>query len=425
MSPVRPSVCFVSWRAWPAIDPQAEGFVGGSESRAWLFARGLAVTGRFDVRFAIRHHRLIRERMREGVTIVPVLDRLRPMREEVSRYVEVTGGFPPLRLRRWTWPLLWQVPLLAVCRPFRQASVDPLYPHPLLQQVNADAWCTFGANAAALQVVVTAQSLGRPSILFLGADADLDCLSASAPGGTSPYGEPLELCRRALIEASAVIAQTEHQRQLLQERSGREAVVIENPIDLHIWGAPADPLCPTLAGLPQRFALWVGRADDFHKRPRLCLELARKCPQVVFVMVLNPREPAIEEEIRRVAPGNVTIVTRVPPDQLPSLMRRAVVFVSTSAAAQEGFPNVLLQAAACEVPIASLEAGADFIASAECGKVTHGDLDQLAVQVTRFWGSAADARRYGARGREYVTAHHGLKAQANQLAEVLQEVIAR
>src|SRR5690606_10689364 len=64
-------VCMVALHALPAIDPSVARPVGGTETRAWTFARGLAQRECCDVSFVVRADRPREPFQQESVTIVP------------------------------------------------------------------------------------------------------------------------------------------------------------------------------------------------------------------------------------------------------------------------------------------------------------------------------------------------------------------
>jgi glycosyltransferase involved in cell wall biosynthesis len=146
------------------------------------------------------------------------------------------------------------------------------------------------------------------------------------------------------------------------------------------------------------------------------LKLARQCPEVPFLMVLNPRDDVLEREINAACPENVHMVPFVPFDLMPALFARASVFVSTSAL--EGFPNVFLQAVASGVPIGSLEVGSEFLSSSGGGECTAGDIERLANFVRRCWDSPESIPPPDP---DYLSKHHHLEQQVLKLREVLVE----
>lgn len=412
--------CFVAPNAYPAIDPRVPGVFGGVETRSWLFARGLARRPNVDVDFIVRHWQPLRQREYDGVRLHLWRDRLYPMRDSVLSRIERHQRFPWISVRDWTPALLWQIPLLAVARILRGGTPDPLRPKPLFTEQTADVFVTFGVQSNSATVIASAHATNRPAVLFLGSDGDLDPRVKAGSDFVSPYRDRGDVCQWLIEEADLILAQTPRQRTLLQQHFDRDATVIANPIDVEAWDAALQhaPL-PADTSLPERFALWIGRAEGEHKRPQLCVELAQRCPEIPFVMVLNPRDDLLEAQIHQTAPPNVTIIPRVPPDQIAALYRRARLLVNTSSL--EGFPNTYLQAALSSVPVASLVVEKLFLETSRAGLCAEGDFERCVQQVQELWKRPDPAA--GSTARRYVIDHHGLDAQCAKLAEVLRSVV--
>lgn len=416
-------VCFVALHALPAIDPTLNRPVGGTETRAWTFARGLATAGLCDVSLIVRADKPRRTFHKEEVRIVPRADRLYSLYESVGRCVERSPSFPGLRLRRWEWPLLWKLPALAACRLWERGSRSEWRADPFYTRHPADLFCTFGVQANSARVIASAHASGRKAVLMIGSDGDLDERYRPGSDYVSSYGDIAEVCYQILQQADAIVAQTPAQQRILKERFGRECTVIPNPIDLAAWDARRmAPLPKEITGDLVRYVLWVGRAESLHKRPQMLVELARLCPEVDFLMILNPRDRQVEQHVRETCPSNVRIISQVPFDLMPAVFERAAVFVSTSAL--EGFPNVFLQAAASETPIATLEVGREFIEAADCGQCAEGDLARLAKFVKAIWSAPENAAPAGITGRAYVAAHHDLMAASEALLRVLSSTLS-
>ncbi len=430
-------VCFVALHALPAIDPSLGRPVGGTETRAWTFARGLARSGQCDVRFVVRADSRHEPFQRENVDVIPRVDRLYALYESAGRCLEKSSRWPGLQLRHWEWSLLGTLPALAACRLFARGRRDPWRADPFLVRQTADLFCTFGVQANSARVIASAHATGRKAILMIGSDGDLDERYQPDSGYVSPYGDAAEVCYEILQRADAIVVQTPLQHRLVEERFGRESTIIANPIDLDAWDQRrALPLSQEITGGLRRYALWVGRAESLHKRPDLLLEVARMSPDVDFLMILNPRDRVVEKAVRDHCPKNVRIVSSVPFDLMPVVFEHAAVFVSTSAL--EGFPNVFLQAAATGVPVASLEVGGDFIQASQCGLCAEGDTNRLAEYVKSVWcqsggpgklsgpdGSAGshDPDRPTGGGRAFVAAEHDLPMQTARLLAMLKSVI--
>ena len=411
-------VCFVALNAYPAIDPQAPGAIGGIETRAWMFARALVARGDCEVQFVVRHTQPLRKTVVDGVTLVPILDRFYRLRESVSTRIERQPLFPYLRIRNWSLGLLWQLPFLAMIRQFRAKPPGPREPQPLLQAIDTDLFCTFGVQSFSAATIASAHAAGRPTVLVLGSDSDLDERYTEHSTWINPYTDRGDLCWWIVRNADVVVTQTAWQQQRLQSQFARTGACVENPIDVEEWDARQIlPLADTYSTGWDRYILWVGRAEAVHKRPQVCLELARLCPQAQFLLVLNPRDDGLEEHLRQTAPANVRFVRHVPFPQMPALFRRAVALVNTSSL--EGFPNTFLQAALSRIPVGALDVGDVFLPASGAGVACGGSLQTLADFTNRVWADPTSWQSRMETAREYVIQNHGLAAKATAFFRVL------
>ena len=416
-------LCLVAFNAYPAVNPAAGGLAHGTEIRAWMLARHLARRPELDVSLAVRTTEPIHETVVEGVRIIGRRDRLYRVREAVGSSASRQVGFPWIKVQHWSPSLLWQIPLLALARLFEARPADPRQPMPFFEQIEADLICAFGNQSVAAMVIASAHATGRPAVLFLGSDDDLSQTYTADSQVRNPYGDIGATCHFSLTQADAVLVQTPEQQLLLAERFGREGLLIPNPIDLVEWDARAHAPLPTEmhAGL-DRFVLWIGRAEKIHKRPQTLIEIARLCPEVPFLMLLNPRDPAVDAEIRRTAPPNVRIVTQVPFSLMPALFQKASAYLNTSSL--EGFPNAFLQAAASRRPIVSLNVGRSFLEQSQGGMFVDNDLPRAAEVLEELLQSPARQSEIGDAGRLFVEQHHSVEAVTARLAETLQAVHA-
>ncbi|MCA9080246.1 MAG: glycosyltransferase family 4 protein [Planctomycetaceae bacterium] len=412
-----PEVTFVALHALPAIDPSVPGIFGGTETRAWTFARALARDPEWKVNFAVRPRPP--QSAYHGVHIERIRNPLYEVRLHVSQCLERTPRFPYVKLIRWSWHLLWEAPLLVITRPFRRRIDDDCGPLPDFVDLPGDVLITFGVHVDSVRTVAAGKQTGRPVILVLGADSDVDERYATETDDRDPYGNRADVCRRALLDADAIIAQTPQQATLLQQRFGRHATVISNPIDADLWQQQsAAPLPNRISTLQDSgYVLWIGRADRFHKRAIEGLEVAIRLPEIPFVMVLNPREADVLEEVHRRRPANLHLIPQVRFDEVASLFRNARVFMNTSAPAHEGFPNTFLQAAISGVPICSLEYGDDFLNRYGAGVSCSGKLDALVSQVQSLWNAQPTA---ASSVRSSVLRDYGLSGRLAELQAVVQ-----
>jgi glycosyltransferase involved in cell wall biosynthesis len=387
-------ICLVALHAYPAIDPSAPGVFGGTETRAWTIAQGLGKVPGLEVSFVVRNPKLKSTMYVNGVKIIPKHDYMHITRYQVAECVELISRFPYIQLRRWKWQLPWWIFLLIITKPFRQMKVDPLAADEFYRHLEADVLCAFGVHSTAAMIISTAKFSKKNSVLFLGSDSDLD--ERYGPDSTyiTPYREHASVCYHAIINADIIVAQKEEQLKLLKDRFGRDGYLFRNPIDISEWRTLGETnknkwleflQNSTASDCPTSYALWIGRAETFHKRADLLVRVAADCPNVPFLMIMNQRDSVVEREIYRKKPANLYILESAPYNLMPSVFGNAKLFVNTSSAEYEGFPNTFLQAAAMGVPILSLETADYFLKDTGAGYSFQGVLEDLILDVKNFW----------------------------------------
>jgi glycosyltransferase involved in cell wall biosynthesis len=413
-------VTFVAWQGLAAALPDYGSPIGGLETGAWTYCRGLARNSDWQPRFVARSGANLPKRNVDGVEVVPLSDRWLGIRRDVAAHL--TPLWPP-RLRQFSARLLWEVPLLAVTWPFRPRDPEPMRPDPrLLRLAEPDAWVAMGVGREASGVVATAAAQSRPSLIMIQSNFDLDERYRTDPDFVSEYGERAEHCRFALENATLVVCQTDIQRQQLHRVFGREGCLIRNPCELQRWESKHDT---HRRGLTHRRGpvLWIGRYDDFHKRIDRALEIARRCPETRFRFIANPLDREVERRAWESCPPNVQLIERVPFDRMPREFHAAAAFLVTGAARAEGFPNVLLQAAAAGTPIVSLEDFDQFLLRSGSGWAT-GDNAGLAAETL---GEVLRGERPidQAKVRRYLKVHHSLDMISRQLDIALNSLTGR
>jgi glycosyltransferase involved in cell wall biosynthesis len=209
------------------------------------------------------------------------------------------------------------------------------------------------------------------------------------------------------------------QRSLMQDW-GIASHLIRNPIQLrHV---PCDEGWFPAARRTSPYVLWVGRADRFSKRGDLCLELARRCPEQSFVVVMNRGDRSEFDELTRDLPPNVLFYERVAPDKIETLYRHAALLVNTSTA--EGFPNSFLQAGKFGVPILSWQVDPDGMLERQgCGVCCRGDFGQMPDRLRTLMNHGIDYHRHSRAVWEYVHQHHDLDQCATQFMQLVQSTV--
>lgn len=428
------NVSMVALHALPVVDPTVPGPIGGTETRAWTLAQGLA---RYSN--AVRPNIVVRGRPKSrevnGVGITAYREPFYDWYVNVGRSLVRRPGFPPYKIARWNFPLLWQLPAVAVHRAVRSRPTDPRQPQSFFAQLSADAFVAFGVQSTAATVIASAHASSRPAAVVLGCDDDLDARYLADADFVNPYGDTGRVCRWSLENADVVFTQTEWQQMTLQERFGRDGVLLRNPIDLDTWtSAASDGEQPTkdqrlkqlldreAAVLNKPFALWIGRAEGVHKRPQKLIELAMRCPEVPFLMVLNPADTTVEQNVRSSRPANVHIIERVPPDLMPSLVRKAAFLVNTSAT--EGFPNTYIQAAAVGKPVLSLAVLGEFLVESGLGRAFDDNVGAMADAVNAAYHQGGVAGYDAKVAHDFVRDQHGLETVSRRFEDAICSLVA-
>jgi len=225
------------------------------------------------------------------------------------------------------------------------------------------------------------------------------------------------LAWHGMKEADAIIAQTEGQRELVREHLGRDAFIVHNiwPYETAVREPPAEPL-----------VLWVANFRSV-KRPEMVFEIARRLPDIKFLMVGGPvpkHEQYYAEMVERAkAIPNLTLTGFLPFPEADKLFPKATILLNTSSV--EGFPNTYLQAWARGVPVVGSFDPDDIISRYELG-VHFGTTDEAVQAIDRLCRlSREELQDIGMRGVEYVQKHHSPSVVVAQLKRVLEELCSQ
>jgi glycosyltransferase involved in cell wall biosynthesis len=198
-----------------------------------------------------------------------------------------------------------------------------------------------------------------------------------------------------------------------------DTVVVQNPFQqeacLANYGRKS-VLIPSAYAPPQGAAadedgsvLWVATIRDY-KQPELLLEIARRLPQLRFVMAGGPgsQTPAALryfEDIELEARGlrNVEFAGFVPFAGIDAYFNRARVFVNTSR--HEGFPNTFLQAWSRGIPSVAFFDSGSRCANEPVYPVVR-DVGEAAREIQRLMLDDDHWRRASSRCRSHYLANH-------------------
>ena len=160
------------------------------------------------------------------------------------------------------------------------------------------------------------------------------------------------------------------------------------------------------------------------KRPDLLIEIARKAPDIRFVVCGGPTTftavPGYGEqfvEILRALP-NVEYRGQVPPDEANRVIANAAFFLST--ADEEGFPNTFLQAWSCGTPIVTLQVDPDRIIERMGLGTVSGNVEHAIRDIKALLDSPQRRDEIAARARNFVVENYSAAAVVNLFERALQ-----
>lgn len=413
-APGLPAAWLYCSNVYPLFDPAVGVPAGGMETRAALFGRGLAATGRWQVHFVVSDFGQPFLTRREGIDFHVCQPAYRRAGRNVFPRLRRRCGAPMLRFDRSDLALLWQVPLIAAW-----LALPGLFFPRFWRDLQPGAVCCFGNNALTAEVIADCRRAGIRILLCIASDKDLSPDYRPGNRETNHYGMPKWKGHYSLTRADRIIVQTESQREALRRNFGRDAVLIRNPVAI----SAGDPQ-GWLPRAQRKFVLWIGRTDDFNKRPMRFLDLARDCPGLTFVMIIGRTDETAFRALERARPANLRILANVAAQDIPGHLRSARAFVSTSRF--EGFPNTFLQAAVAGVPIVSVGVDPDGMLSRHgCGLVADDEPHALLEAVTRLCRDDALADSLAAACHRYVFERHELGGRIAEFSSCLGDLAAQ
>ena len=404
-------IAIIALNAFPAIKPSQGRRIGGLETFAWNLAQGLAAGEADQILFLVRSEHPIVTRVYQKVHVDFIHEPFRAIRQSVSKALEIETWKKLPRIKTWDLSLTWKIPTLAIRKFFFPRYSEEKAISMAISRFAPELLLTFGVNQTSANLGEIAQALGIPIVLWLQSNADLASQLFESGLFVDRYGVRSEHAQQCIRLCRNIICQTETQRLLLQQIEPNFPTTLSPPIRITCIPNPVETkgFRPSESPLHERRGvLWIGRADRFHKRPLMAIEIAKRCPSIPFSMIVNPGDEEVYREIINTKPPNVTLIDFVPATEMPERMRSAWIFLSTGSAAYEGFPNVLLEASASGTPIVSLEDFDGFLSRSNGGFSSYGNLDSLVQFIHRLVESPSEWRTLGNSAIEYVRNHHDL-----------------
>lgn len=231
-----------------------------------------------------------------------------------------------------------------------------------MQNVNADIYVFRGGPRKAAIVGALSQLNRKKFVYNIASDQD-------AKDYFDRCSSPIQYLFRSVIKRShKVIAQTDTQQTIFDDRFGKCPVVVPN-------GYPPLAEGPCFQG---DYFLWVGRIEKLQKQPHIYLELADRLPEEEFLMIGIEDDTEYSKSIiqRCRSKSNIEFGGRVSPDNIDKYYRDAISLVNTSS--YEGFPNTFLESWRCGTPVVSLNVDTGrFISEVEFTGFCGGEFSTL------------------------------------------------
>lgn len=216
----------------------------------------------------------------------------------------------------------------------------------------------------------------------------------------------------SLKNASVVITQKSHQKDVLQQKHSIESTVLSNGYIVPSESALRDTK-------DREFVLWVGTIKKV-KGPDRILQIAESLPKIPFILVGRyGSDSEYNKQIRRKIDNldNVSHVGYVQPDKIDEYYRDAALLTSTSK--KEGFPNVFLEAWRYGTPVITYNPilGGE-ITEKRIGRCSQS-IEQMTRDVTELWNSPDERAELGMNSYQYMTENLSMEQIADEFVELV------
>ena len=225
---------------------------------------------------------------------------------------------------------------------------------------------------------------------------------------------------RAIRHSAAHVCNTHELREHVQPwLNGQTATTIYN-------GSPTPPESEVHTA-PGRQVIWVNNFKR-GKRPELYVELARRLPDIHFVMIGEIPDwgfyGASLNRMMKNAPPNLEYCGRLSVDEVNAQISQSDLLVYTSRKGVEGFGNSFLQAWFRGVPTASLSFELDGIIEREkVGKFAH-TFDEFVNGVQALMNNPEARMAMGERARTYALENFRTETMVANYEDLFQRVTA-
>lgn len=280
------------------------------------------------------------------------------------------------------------------------------------KEVAAKLWAGWTLIDPMLELAKACNEKSIPFLLALASDADLDFLDF--PYGRDQFGSCREKKQVTMEMCTAVVVQNKWQETMMRKHLPQKPLFyLPNPIAL----PPINAKSPK----QKKGLLWIGKFDN-NKNAMAFLQLALLLPDVPMLMIANPADPDIENQVRKKSPSNLKIISSVPYEEIGTYIDAAAIHVSTSFL--EGFPNTFLEAAAHLTPTFSLHVDPDELMSKGIlGYCFSGNLDKMADAIKEGLSNSGQLLEMGKKARAYVEKVHDSEVVSREWLHIVEQVL--
>ena len=163
----------------------------------------------------------------------------------------------------------------------------------------------------------------------------------------------------------------------------------------------------------EKYVAWVAMLRQ-HKRPDVLVEIARKAPDIRFVVCGGPttfNSPSgygerVVRELRTTP--NIEYLGQVAPEKAQQVIAGAAVFLSTSDG--EGFPNTFTQAWSAGTPVVSLRLDPDHLIERVGMGTVSENVDSVIADINSLVASPQRREEIAMRARKFVVENYSASA---------------
>ena len=355
-APSKRHICFYQPKAYPVLANTTDPGFGGAEVKQVFVANALVSVG-YEVTFLTNDFGQPEKSQIGGISIINLM---------LDNSTNRRGSFYRMIYKLWK----------------------------AMAAVNADIFVQRAAGAATGLIAAFCKITGRHFIYIVASSYDVD----GGYLGQSSMRNRL-LYRFGLAQSSLIIVQAKSFRKTLFDNHGLNSIFIRDGHEIPKSIEPFEY---------RRMILFIGGTRPV-KRPELFIELARRCPDLSFVIIGGPLvDKAYHKRIKNMAARveNLDFKGHVPRPEIGTYLSRAYVLVNTSE--REGLPNTVTEAWSYGTPVVSLSINPDELLSGYLGYYCENDFEQLLKRTRQL---VIDNQLWNEMSRscgEYAVEHHNI-----------------